>query len=77
GGSTLTQQLVKNQILTREVSCERKAKEMLLALRLENFFNKDEILEAYLNIVPYGRNASGNNIAGVQAASQGISGVHA
>ena len=77
GGSTLTQQLVKNQILTREVSFERKAKEMLLALRLENFFNKDEILEAYLNIVPYGRNASGNNIAGVQAASQGIFGVNA
>ncbi|MBN8209521.1 penicillin-binding protein [Bacillus sp. NTK071] len=77
GGSTLTQQLVKNQILTREVSFERKAKEMLLALRLENFFNKEEILEAYLNIVPYGRNASGNNIAGVQAASQGIFGVDA
>ncbi|WP_084006604.1 transglycosylase domain-containing protein [Guptibacillus hwajinpoensis] len=77
GGSTLTQQLVKNQILTREVSFERKAKEMLLALRLENFFNKDEILEAYLNIVPYGRNASGNNIAGVQAASRGIFGVDA
>ncbi|WP_347549260.1 transglycosylase domain-containing protein [Pseudalkalibacillus hwajinpoensis] len=77
GGSTLTQQLVKNQILTREVSFERKAKEMLLALRLENFFEKDEILEAYLNIVPYGRNASGNNIAGVQAASQGIFGVNA
>ncbi|MDO6656185.1 MULTISPECIES: transglycosylase domain-containing protein [Bacillaceae] len=77
GGSTLTQQLVKNQILTREVSFERKAKEMLLALRLENFFNKEEILEAYLNIVPYGRNASGNNIAGVQAASQGIFGVNA
>ncbi len=77
GGSTLTQQLVKNQILTREVSFERKAKEMLLALRLENFFSKEEILEAYLNIVPYGRNASGNNIAGVQAASQGIFGVNA
>ncbi len=77
GGSTLTQQLVKNQILTREVSFERKAKEMLLALRLENFFSKEEILEAYLNIVPYGRNASGNNIAGVQAASRGIFGVNA
>lgn len=77
GGSTLTQQLIKNQLLTNEVSFERKAKEILLALRLENFFEKDEILEAYLNIVPYGREASGRNIAGVQAASRGIFGVDA
>lgn len=77
GGSTLTQQLVKNQILTDEVSFERKAKEMMLALRLERFFEKDEILEAYLNIVPFGRDASGKNIAGIQTASQGIFGVDA
>ncbi|MFD2627861.1 transglycosylase domain-containing protein [Oceanobacillus kapialis] len=77
GGSTLTQQLIKNQILTNEVSFERKAKEILLALRLERFFEKDEILEAYLNIVPYGRDASGNNIAGIQTAAQGIFGVDA
>lgn len=77
GGSTLTQQLIKNQLLTNEVSFERKAKEILLALRLENFFEKDEILEAYLNIVPYGREASGRNIAGIQTASQGIFGVDA
>ncbi|MBA2871769.1 penicillin-binding protein [Anoxybacillus calidus] len=72
GGSTLTQQLVKNQILTNEVSFERKAKEMLLALRLEKFFTKDEILEAYLNVVPFGRNASGRQIAGIQSAAEGI-----
>lgn len=77
GGSTLTQQLIKNQILTNEVSFERKAKEILLALRLERFFEKDEILEAYLNIVPFGRNASGRNIAGIQTAAQGIFGVDA
>ncbi|MFD2046349.1 transglycosylase domain-containing protein [Ornithinibacillus salinisoli] len=77
GGSTLTQQLIKNQILTNEVSFERKAKEILLALRLERFFEKDEILEAYLNIVPYGRDASGRNIAGVQTAAQGIFGIDA
>src|SRR5690625_5184771 len=77
GGSTLTQQLIKNQILTNEVSFERKAKEILLALRLENFFEKDEILEAYLNIVPYGREASGRNIAGIQTAAKGIFGVKA
>lgn len=77
GGSTLTQQLIKNQILTNEVSFDRKAKEILLAMRLEKFFEKDEILEAYLNIVPFGRNSSGRNIAGIQAAAEGIFGVDA
>jgi penicillin-binding protein len=77
GGSTLTQQLIKIQILTDEVSFDRKAKEILLALRLEKFFNKDEILEAYLNIIPYGRDSAGRNIAGVQTAAQGIFGVDA
>src|SRR5690606_27370730 len=77
GGSTLTQQLIKNQILSSEVSFDRKAKEILIALRLEKFFDKDEILEAYLNIIPYGRNSSGRNIAGVQTAAQGIFGVDA
>ncbi len=75
GGSTLTQQLIKNQILTNEVSFERKAKEILLALRLEKFFDKEEILEAYLNVSTFGRNAAGYNIAGVQAAAEGIFGV--
>ncbi|RAK21219.1 penicillin-binding protein [Anoxybacillus vitaminiphilus] len=77
GGSTLTQQLVKNQILTNEVSFERKAKEMLLALRLEKFFTKDEILEAYLNVVPFGRNSSGRQIAGIQSAAKGVFNVDA
>lgn len=77
GGSTLTQQLIKNQILTDEVSFERKAKEILLAIRLEKDFTKEEIFEAYLNIVPFGRNASGENIAGIQTAAQGIFGVDA
>ncbi len=75
GGSTLTQQLIKNQILTNEVSFDRKAKEILLALRLENFFTKEEILEAYLNVSPFGRNSSGRNIAGVKTAAKGIFGV--
>lgn len=77
GGSTLTQQLIKNQILTNEVSYERKAKEILLAIRLEHFMNKDEILEAYLNIIPYGRNAQGQNIAGIETAAEGIFGIKA
>ncbi|WP_421380541.1 transglycosylase domain-containing protein [Bacillus salacetis] len=75
GGSTLTQQLIKNQILTNEVSFDRKAKEILLALRLERFFEKDEILEAYLNVATLGRNSSGRNIAGVKSAAKGIFGV--
>lgn len=77
GGSTLTQQIIKNQILTNEVSFDRKAKEILLAMRLENFFEKEEILEAYLNVIPYGRNAAGRNIAGIQTAAKGIFGVDA
>ena len=72
GGSTLTQQLIKNQILTNEVSYERKAKEILLAMRLEKFMKKDEILEAYLNIIPYGRNSAGTNIAGIETAANGL-----
>lgn len=75
GGSTLTQQLIKNQILTNEVSYERKAREILLAFRLEHFMTKEEILEAYLNIIPYGRNSSGRNIAGIATAAEGIFGV--
>ncbi|MCJ7842353.1 penicillin-binding protein [Lederbergia sp. NSJ-179] len=74
GGSTLTQQLIKNQILTNEVSFDRKAKEVLLALRLERFMSKDEILEAYLNVTTFGRNSSGQNIGGVQTAAKGIFG---
>ncbi|WP_240374595.1 transglycosylase domain-containing protein [Bacillus piscicola] len=77
GGSTLTQQVIKNQILTNEVSFERKAKEIALALRMEQFLEKDEILEAYLNIVPFGRNSDGRNIAGAQSAAEGIFGVNA
>lgn len=77
GGSTLTQQLIKNQMLTSEVSFDRKATEILLAMRLEKFLDKDEILEAYLNIVPFGRNSSGRQIAGAQAAAKGIFGVDA
>src|SRR6185503_15126574 len=65
------------QILTNEVSFERKAKEILLALRLEQFFSKEEILEAYLNVSTFGRNSSGRNIAGVQSTAKGIFGMKA
>jgi len=75
GGSSLTQQVVKQQILTNEVSFDRKATEILLALRLEDTMSKDEILEAYLNVSPFGRNNKGENIAGVYEAATGIFGV--
>lgn len=54
GGSTITQQLVKNVFLTREKTWRRKIKEAVLALLLEHKLSKDEILERYFNQVPYG-----------------------
>ena len=63
GGSTLTQQLVKQQILTDETTFKRKANEILLALRIEKYFSKDEIVTTYLNVSPFGRNNKGENIA--------------
>lgn len=65
GGSTITQQLIKNSILTPERTFQRKAKEAVLALELEQRFSKDQILEMYLNEIPYGSQAYG-----VEAASQ-------
>lgn len=76
GGSTITQQLVKQQLLTDEVSFHRKANEVLLALRVEKFQTKEEILTAYLNVSPFGRNNKGQNIAGVEEAARGIFGKH-
>src|SRR3989338_76677 len=54
GGSTLTQQLVKNVLLTRERTIGRKAKELVLSVEIERRFTKDEILEMYLNESPFG-----------------------
>lgn len=54
GGSTITQQLVKNLFLTHEQSFGRKAEELLLALDMEAHYSKDEILEMYLNTIYYG-----------------------
>lgn len=77
GGSTLTQQLVKQQILSNETTFKRKANEMMLAMEVERNFSKDEIITLYLNVSPFGRNNRGENIAGVQQAAQGIFGVNA
>lgn len=65
GGSTLTQQLVKNVLLTNERSVARKIKELVLAVQIERKFSKDEILQMYLNEAPYGGTAWG-----ISAASQ-------
>ena len=65
GGSTITQQLVKNALLTPEQTLERKVQEAVLARRLEAQMTKDEILERYLNTVYLG-----NSTYGVQAAAE-------
>jgi membrane peptidoglycan carboxypeptidase len=65
GGSTITQQFVKNTYLTHEQTMSRKLEEALLAIRVEQEMSKDQILEGYLNTIYLGRNAYG-----IQAASQ-------
>ncbi|GEP81077.1 monofunctional glycosyltransferase [Staphylococcus kloosii] len=69
GGSTITQQLVKNQVLTNKKTYSRKANELVLAMRTEKLFTKKEILYIYLNIVPFGRDYNGANITGIASAS--------
>ncbi|WP_253380988.1 transglycosylase domain-containing protein [Notoacmeibacter sp. MSK16QG-6] len=59
GGSTITQQLVKNLILTNDRAYLRKFRELLIALRLETMFSKDEILAMYLNNIFFGQSAYG------------------
>lgn len=71
GGSTLTQQLVKNSLLSQEQTISRKIKEVLLAFATELLYPKDKILEMYLNQSPYGGTAWG-----VEAAAQTYFGKH-
>ncbi|MEI6690634.1 MAG: transglycosylase domain-containing protein [bacterium] len=59
GGSTLTQQLTKNVLLTSDRSILRKLKELVLSIQIERKFSKDEILQMYLNEAPYGGTAIG------------------
>lgn len=75
GGSTITQQLVKQQLLSNEATLTRKAKEVLLAERIEKYFSKEDILTTYLNVTSFGRNNKGENIAGIKEAAKGIFGV--
>ncbi len=69
GGSTITQQVIKNSVLQREKKLSRKVKEAILSIKLERTLTKDEILAIYLNESPYG-----GTIYGVEEASQSFFG---
>ena len=72
GGSTITQQLVKNTLLTPRRTIFRKIKELIVALKIERRYSKDEILNFYLNQIPYGGSAYG-----IEAAAESFFGKHA
>ncbi|MSR71616.1 MAG: PBP1A family penicillin-binding protein [Candidatus Taylorbacteria bacterium] len=72
GGSTITQQVVKNAILTGDKTITRKLKEFVLALKLDHALNKDQILSLYLNEIPYG-----GSIYGIEEASKSFFGISA
>lgn len=72
GASTITQQLARNRFLTREVSIERKAKEILIALDLTKKYTKEQIIEFYINDINFA-----NTYYGLQAASRGYFGKNA
>ena len=65
GGSTITQQLVKNTLLSSERTIPRKMKEFILSMQVERKYSKDQILELYLNVAPYGGTA-----VGIEAAAE-------
>jgi membrane peptidoglycan carboxypeptidase len=65
GGSTITQQYIKNAFLTSQRSYVRKVRELILSVRIEQAYNKEKIIELYLNRIPYG-----NNAYGVQKAAE-------
>lgn len=71
GGSTITQQLVKNTLLSQERTLTRKIKELILAIQIERKYTKDEILQMYLNEAPYG-----GQTWGIGAASEMYFGKH-
>ncbi|MBT3269214.1 PBP1A family penicillin-binding protein [Candidatus Poribacteria bacterium] len=69
GASTITQQLAKNLLLTRDKTIPRKVKEWIIALRIEQQYSKEEIFERYLNFTDFGRR-SGRTLAGVKEATR-------
>ncbi|TLS49948.1 carboxypeptidase [Paenibacillus antri] len=72
GGSTITQQVARRVFLNLDRTDSRKFKEIFLALRLERFMTKEDILAAYLNKIPFGNGASGYQVYGIKAAATGI-----
>lgn len=72
GGSTITQQVVKNTLLTNRKSIVRKIHEMVLAFKMEQVYTKDQILESYLNNIPLG-----GTLYGVESASETYFGIPA
>lgn len=70
GGSTIAQQVVKNELLTNQKSIIRKIHEWILAIKLEQVYSKNQILTAYLNNIPYG-----GTLYGIEAASEAYFGV--
>lgn len=73
GASTITQQLVKNTMLTNEVKLKRKVQEAYLALQLEKHLSKDQILEAYMNTIALGGPAYGVEAASIQYFNKSVS----
>ena len=74
GGSTITQQLVKNITNDNEPTWERKVREISRAIKLEKRYTKDDILNAYLNTIYFGQDKNGKNMYGIEAASIGYFG---
>ncbi len=72
GGSTITQQVVKNTLLTNKKSVVRKINEWVLAIKMEQVYSKEQILETYLNNIPYG-----GTLYGIEAASEAYFGIPA
>jgi len=72
GGSTITQQFVKNALITDEQTTDRKLRELILSIEVEQVYTKEEILTGYLNEIPFG-----GNIYGLEAAAQNFFGKHA
>ena len=71
GGSTITQQLIRSYFLTTKKTLKRKTREIILTLELERRYSKDQVLEWYLNLIPFG-----SNLYGVETASQAFFGKH-
>lgn len=69
GGSTITQQMIRTYYLTQKKTLARKTKEIILSLEIERKYSKNQILEWYLNLIPFG-----SNIYGVETASQSFFG---